>query len=84
MFAPEFDYHKAATVAEAIELLSSNEDAKLLAGGHSLLPLLKLRLARPSALIDIGGISELKGITISDGSVRIGTVTTHRQQAASG
>ncbi|HAI08620.1 MAG TPA: carbon monoxide dehydrogenase, partial [Dehalococcoidia bacterium] len=69
MFAPEFDYHKAATVAEAIELLSSNEDAKLLAGGHSLLPLLKLRLARPSALIDIGGISELKGITISDGSV---------------
>jgi len=83
MFAPEFDYHKAATVAEAIELLSSNEDAKLLAGGHSLLPLLKLRLARPSALIDIGGISELKGITISDGSVRIGALTTHRQLAAS-
>ncbi|SVD24408.1 uncharacterized protein METZ01_LOCUS377262, partial [marine metagenome] len=83
MFAPEFDYHKAATVAEAIELLSSNEDAKILAGGHSLLPLLKLRLARPSALIDIGGVSELKGITISDGSVRIGALTTHRQLAAS-
>jgi carbon-monoxide dehydrogenase medium subunit len=79
MYAPEFEYHKAATVAEAIQLLSSNEDAKLLAGGHSLLPLLKLRLARPSALIDIGGVSELKGITISDGSVRIGALTTHRQ-----
>ena len=83
MFAPEFEYHKAATVAEAIQLLASNEDAKLIAGGHSLLPLLKLRLARPSALIDIGGISELKGFTINDGSVRIGALTTHRQLAAS-
>ena len=83
MFAPEFEYRRANTVAEAIQLLDANEDAKLLAGGHSLLPLLKLRLARPSALIDIGGISELKGITISDESVRIGALTTHRQLMAS-
>ena len=64
MFAPEFEYHRAASVAEALQLLGSNPDSKLLAGGHSLLPLLKLRLARPSALIDIGGIAELKGVTI--------------------
>ena len=83
MYAPEFEYHRAATVAEAIQLLSSNEDAKLIAGGHSLLPLLKLRLARPSVLVDIGRISELKGITISDGTVRIGALTTHWEIASS-
>ncbi len=83
MYAPEFEYHRAATVAEAIQLLSSNEDAKLIAGGHSLLPLLKLRLARPSVLVDIGRISELKGITIRDGTVRIGALTTHWEISSS-
>ena len=74
MFAPEFDYHKASSVAEAIELLSANGGAKLIAGGQSLIPLLKLRFARPTALIDIGGITDLKSITVDDGTVRIGAL----------
>ena len=83
MYAPEFDYHKAGSVAEATQLLSQNPGAKLLAGGHSLIPLLKLRLARPSVLIDIGGIAELQGITVSDGNVRIGPLATHWEIASS-
>ncbi len=78
MFATEFEYHRATSVAQAIQLLNSNQDAKLLAGGHSLLPLLKLRQARPSALIDISGIDELRGITVNNGTIRIGALTTHR------
>ena len=77
MFAPEFDYHKANTVAEAIDLLASNPGAKAMAGGHSLIPLLKLRLARPGAVVDISGISEMKGILVNNGSIRIGALTTH-------
>ena len=83
MFAAAFDYHKASSVAEAIQLLGANEDSKLMAGGHSLIPLLKLRLARPSAVVDIGGISELKGISVNNGSVRIGALTTHWEIASS-
>ncbi len=83
MFAAAFDYHKASSVAEAIQLLGANEDSKLMAGGHSLIPLLKLRLARPSAVVDIGGISELKGISVDNGSVRIGALTTHWEIASS-
>lgn len=83
MYAPEFDYHKASSVAEAIQLLGAHEGAKLLAGGHSLIPLLKLRLARPPALIDISGIAELKGITVNDGTIRIGPLTTHWEIASS-
>ena len=78
MFATEFEYHRATSVAEAIQLLNSSQDAKLLAGGHSLIPLLKLRQARPSTLIDIFGIDELRGITVNDGTIRIGALTTHR------
>ena len=83
MFAPEFDYHKANSVAEAIQLLGANDEAKLIAGGHSLIPLLKLRLARPTALIDIGGIADLKKITVNNGTVRIGALATHRDIASS-
>ena len=83
MYAPEFDYHKASSVAEAIQLLGAHEGAKLLAGGHALIPLLKLRLARPPALIDISGIAELKGITVNDGTIRIGPLTTHWEIASS-
>src|SRR5207248_2982557 len=57
--------------------------AKILAGGHSLIPLMKLRLAAPSALIDIGRIADLQGITVRDGTVRIGALTTHAALAAS-
>ena len=83
MFAPEFDYYRASSVAEAIQLLGSHDGAKLIAGGHSLIPLLKLRLARPTALIDIGGIADLKGITVSHGTVRIGALATHCDIASS-
>ena len=83
MFAAEFDYHKASSVAEAIQLLEANPDAKLLAGGHSLIPLMKLRLARPTAVIDIGGVASLKGISVNDNSIRIGALTTHGEIASS-
>ena len=79
MFATEFEYHKATSVAQAIQLLSANPDAKLLAGGHSLIPLMKLRQVRAPVVIDIGGIDELRGISVNDGTIRIGALTTHRE-----
>ncbi len=83
MYTPEFHYHKAGAAAEAIELLGAHEDARLLAGGHSLLPLMRLRLARPSTLIDIGGLSDLRGISVNGDTIRIGALTTHGAIAAS-
>ena len=83
MYSAEFDYYKASSVAEAGALLTQHPDAKLLAGGHSLIPMLKLRLTAPSALIDIGRIDGLRGIEESGGSVRIGALTTHAEIAAS-
>ena len=83
MYAAEFDYYKASSVAEAIQLLNSHPEAKLLAGGHSLIPLMKLRLARPPAVIDIGGVAALKGISVNNNSIRIGALTTHREIASS-
>ena len=83
MFAPKFDYQKAASVAEAIHALANNSEAKVLAGGQSLIPLLKLRLARPALVVDIGGIAELKGISVNGGTVSIGSMTTHNQIASS-
>lgn len=80
MFATSFDYHRPSTVGEAIQLLRDVQGARVLAGGHSLLPAMKLRLASPAALIDIGRIAELKGIT---DSLRIGAMTTHAEIAAS-
>ena len=83
MYAPDFAYYRADSVAEIGRLLRAHPGAKVLAGGHSLIPLLKLRLAAPPALIDIGRIGELKGISAADGRVRIGALTTHAQIAAS-
>lgn len=83
MYAADFNYYRAGSIAEAGELLRKNPGAKLLAGGHSLIPLLKLRLAAPPAVIDIGRVAELKGITLRDGTVRIGALTTHAELAAS-
>ena len=77
MYSANVAYHRASSVAEAIELLAENEDSKLIAGGHSLIPLMKLRLAAPSALIDIGRIDSLRGTSCEDGTVRIGALTTH-------
>src|SRR5262245_53731579 len=83
MYSAEFDYYRAGSLSEAQELIAANPGAKLLAGGHSLIPLLKLRLAMPTALIDIGRVSELRGITRTEGSLRIGALTTHAEIAAS-
>ncbi len=83
MYAPEFEYYRAGSVAEAAELLSKHPDAKILAGGHSLIPVLKLRFAAPSALIDIGRVETLRGIECDSGTIRIGALTTHAELAAS-
>jgi carbon-monoxide dehydrogenase medium subunit len=83
MYAPEFSYHRATSIAEVGSLLERHEGAKILAGGHSLIPLLKLRLASPSALVDIGRIAELKGIAVNGGLLRIGALVTHQELAAS-
>lgn len=84
MYPVEFDYVRASSVAEAGKLLAENPDAKLLAGGHSLIPILKLRLSTASTLIDIGRIAELKGIAVRAGALHIGALTTHAELAASG
>ena len=81
MYPAKFDYYRAGSVGEAIALLGQTPDAKIIAGGHSLLPLMKLRLATPAALIDIGRIEELKGISEQNGGVLIGALATHDRLA---
>ena len=83
MYPAKFDYYRASSVQEAVSLLQQHEDAKVLAGGHSLLPAMKLRLSQPTALIDIGRIAELSGVSESGGKVRIGALSTHASLAAS-
>jgi carbon-monoxide dehydrogenase medium subunit len=82
MFPSSFDYKRASSVQEAVGLLGSNPDAKLLAGGHSLLPALKFRLASPTLLIDISRIGDLQGIKSSANGTTIGAATTHAEIAA--
>jgi aerobic carbon-monoxide dehydrogenase medium subunit len=72
-----FIYHRPASVAEAAELLHGLEDAKVLAGGQSLLPIMNMRLAEPSHLVDITGIAELRATAADDAGARYGSVTTH-------
>ena len=83
MYAGTFDYYRARSLADARQLLAAHPGAKLLAGGHSLVPLLKLRLAAPPAVVDIGRVPELRGITQSGDVIRIGALTTHAELAAS-
>jgi aerobic carbon-monoxide dehydrogenase medium subunit len=83
MIPASFDYIRASSLGEAIGLLQkSPDDNKLVAGGHTLIPTLKLRLASPALLIDIRGIDELKGIDVAD-RIRIGALTTHAELLAS-
>src|ERR1700756_1905519 len=83
MIPAAFAYRRASTLDEALSLLSDGgEDAKLLAGGHSLLPLMKLRLAAPALLIDIGRLPGLGGIQRENGSWRIGALTPHAEVAS--
>ena len=77
MFPAEFDYVRATSAADVGRLLAEHPDAKLLAGGHSLIPILKLRLAMPATVIDIGRVAELKGISVNGNILLIGALTTH-------
>jgi carbon-monoxide dehydrogenase medium subunit len=84
MIPAAFDYIRAGSLGEAIDLLQQDVDGtKLVAGGHTLIPTLKLRLASPALLIDIRGLAELKGISIDDKAIRIGALTTHAELLAS-
>jgi aerobic carbon-monoxide dehydrogenase medium subunit len=84
MIPPAFDYHAPRTVGEAITLLASlGQDAKLLAGGHSLLPMMKLRFAQPAHLIDINRIPELRGICEDGNDVVIGAMTVENDLISS-
>ncbi len=78
MFPSEFEYFRASSVDEAIKLLGDHPDAKIIAGGQSLLPAMKLRLAVPPALVDIGHIDGLRGVSVN-GGVTIGALTTYRE-----
>jgi carbon-monoxide dehydrogenase medium subunit len=84
MISAAFGYARPATLDEALRLLGdTGTDSKVLAGGHSLLPLLKTRLARPGRLVDISRISELKGVRrLADGRLRIGAMTTYAEALA--
>jgi carbon-monoxide dehydrogenase medium subunit len=77
----DFEYKRATSIDEAIELLGSDGEAKLLAGGHSLLPLMRLRFAQPSLLVDIGRIAELRGIRDAGDRIAIGAGTRHHDLA---
>lgn len=80
MIPESFEYHAPKTLSEAFRLVAQfGGDGKILAGGHSLVPLMKLRLAAPKHLIDIGRVAELKYIREDDGKVQIGALTTHYQ-----
>jgi carbon-monoxide dehydrogenase medium subunit len=78
-----FTYHKPTSARQAATLIARKEDAKLLAGGHTLLPTMKQRLASPTALIDLGACADLKGITLKGRNLVIGAMTTHVEVAAS-
>ena len=84
MIPGPFSYHRPATVADAIKLLSSlGDDARPLAGGHSLVPMMKLRLATPEHLVDLHGIDGLKGIRRDGANIVIGAMTTQHELLAS-
>ena len=80
MKAAAFNYEKVNTIQEALRLLDlHNGNAKLIAGGQSLLPSLNMRLSNPEILVDLQGVSELKGISEANGVIRIGAMTTHTE-----
>ncbi|MCA1583848.1 MAG: FAD binding domain-containing protein [Acidobacteria bacterium] len=83
MYSAGFDYYRAATLAEAHQLLTAHPGAKLLAGGHSLIPLLKLRLTTAEAVVDIGRVAELRGVSVEGDTIHMGALTTHAEVAIS-
>src|SRR5512144_1374243 len=78
-----FDYHRPSSVDEALALLAGNGETRALAGGHSLLPAMKLRLSTPSALVDLGGIAGLDTIEREGDELVLGALATHAAVAAS-
>ena len=83
MIPANFDYEAPRNLTDALTLLQSREDAKILAGGHSLLPAMKLRLAQPTLLVDIGRIKDLSYIREAGDRIAIGAMTTHGDIAGS-
>ncbi|WP_024518657.1 xanthine dehydrogenase family protein subunit M [Bradyrhizobium sp. Tv2a-2] len=84
MIPSAFGYVRASSLANAIDLLRQDpEGTRLVAGGHTLIPTLKLRLASPALLVDIRGIADMRGISIDDKAIRIGALTTHAELLAS-
>ena len=79
----EFTYHRPTTIDKAAKMLASAPEAKLLAGGHTLLPTMKQRLAAPANIIDLGAVKGMRGIKLSSGALSIGAMTTHAEVASS-
>jgi len=79
----EFTYQRPASIADAVALLTADPEARPMSGGQTLIPTLKQRLARPTMVVDLSGIAELRGITVSGEAVRIGGMTTHAAVATS-
>jgi aerobic carbon-monoxide dehydrogenase medium subunit len=79
MFPGSFTYSRPRSVADAVAALQANPDAKIIAGGHSLIPAMKLRLAMPGELVDLRDIDELRGITVSDTAVTVGAMVTYNE-----
>jgi len=77
VYPTSFAYHRATSVAEAVQILGDNPEAKILAGGYSLIPAMKLRLARPELLVDLGKIDSLRGIRIDTDGAHLGALTTY-------
>jgi carbon-monoxide dehydrogenase medium subunit len=84
MIPAQFEYHRPSSLAEALALLARHgDDARPLAGGHSLIPAMRLRLAEPRVLVDLSRVKELQGVGEQDGWIVIGAMTTHAELAAS-
>ena len=79
----DFAYHNPKTLADAVKLLAGDSEAKVLSGGQTLIPTLKMRLAQVTKLVDLGGVAELKGIKVAGKVLTIGAGTTHAEVAAS-
>src|SRR3984885_11030961 len=84
MKAPPFRYHRPSTLAETVRLLATLENARVIAGGQSLMPMMSFRIVAPDHLIDLGGIAEIIGVTESEHLLNIGAMTTQRALERSG
>jgi carbon-monoxide dehydrogenase medium subunit len=79
----DFEYHKPASIADAVKILSADPEARPISGGMTLLPALKLRLNKPTAVVDLSGIAELRGVTQNGNTIVIGALTKHHEIATS-